>query len=77
MDSALDSLYANWELLQVVPYHSAILPQYTAKTIHSDHVNMTKFASQEDNGYMQVSSELRRWVKGLNPLPGSLPESST
>jgi hypothetical protein len=44
MDSALDSLYANWELLQVVPYHSAILPQYTAKTIHSDHVNMTKFA---------------------------------
>jgi hypothetical protein len=38
---------------------------------------MTKFASPEDNGYMQVSSELRRWVKGLKPLPGSLSEPST
>jgi len=59
--------HANLEPLQVVPHHSAILPQYTARTIHSDHVNMTKFASREDNGYKQVSSELRRWAKGLKP----------
>jgi hypothetical protein len=68
--------HANCELLQVVPKHSAILARYTARTIHSDHVNMTKFANHEDDGYKKISGELRRWVKTLKlqQEPSKLPE---
>lgn len=50
-------------LAQVVPQHSAILPDYTSISIHADHMNMTKFSSAEDPGFVAVHSEIRRWVR--------------
>lgn len=43
--------------------HSAILPSYNAIGIHNNHMNMTKFVSEEDPGYAAVSTELWRWTK--------------
>ncbi|KAI9772504.1 MAG: hypothetical protein M1840_000709 [Geoglossum simile] len=45
----------------VVPLPSAILERYPYKTIHSDHINMTKFEKRDD-GYKKVYIELKRWV---------------
>lgn len=47
----------------IVPMHSAILPSYTQIGIHSNHMDMTKFSSSDDPGYMSVSNELWRWTK--------------
>lgn len=33
--------------------------------IEANHVNMTKFSSSRDNGYIRVSKTLLRWVKEL------------
>jgi hypothetical protein len=45
--------------------HSAILPAYNAIGIRSNHMDMTKFALEEDPGYLAVSSELWRWAKQI------------
>lgn len=45
-------------ILQVVPRASAVVPWVADAepiVIHADHINMTKFASNEDNGYKTVS----------------------
>ena len=47
----------------IVPTHSAILPSYTQIGIHSNHMDMTKFSSSDDPGYISVSNELWRWTK--------------
>ncbi|PSK36144.1 hypothetical protein B9Z65_5959 [Elsinoe australis] len=52
----------------VVPKHSAILPAYTAISIHGDHTGMTKFSDATDTGYQRVSNELWRWVRDVNRL---------
>jgi hypothetical protein len=44
---------------------SAILPAYNSIGIHADHMNMTKFASEDDPGFVSVVREIRRWVKAL------------
>lgn len=46
---------------KVVPKNSATLEQYPYKTIHSDHVRMTRF-KERDSGYSRVSGELKRWI---------------
>jgi hypothetical protein len=65
---------------QVVPRDSAILPGYIPHGIRSNHMDMAKFASTDDPGFLAVCGELRRWTKQLgraatpveNPLsPGS------
>lgn len=43
---------------------SATLERYTYKTIHSDHINMTKFREKDDD-YKKVSIELRRWISDM------------
>ncbi|KAK3896423.1 sesB-related regulatory [Staphylotrichum tortipilum] len=50
---------------QVVPQDSAILPGYIPIGIHSNHMDMTKFASVDDPGFLAVCGELRRWTKQL------------
>lgn len=48
--------------MQVVPRESAVVPGAADAepiVIHADHVNMVKFASEEDNGYKIVSGHLR------------------
>jgi protein SERAC1 len=45
----------------VVPKHSAILTRYGNQGIHANHVDMTKFADRKDQGYQNVSGQLRIW----------------
>ncbi|KAH6686174.1 hypothetical protein F5X68DRAFT_153560 [Plectosphaerella plurivora] len=48
---------------EIVPKHSAILPAYNSIGIHKNHMDMTKFSSAEDPGYLSVSTEILRWVR--------------
>ncbi|KAI9710416.1 MAG: hypothetical protein M1812_007452 [Candelaria pacifica] len=52
---------------EIVPKHSAILPAYNAIGIRANHMDMTKFSDAEDPGYLAVSTELRRWARGIQP----------
>ncbi|KAE8142283.1 hypothetical protein BDV38DRAFT_295081 [Aspergillus pseudotamarii] len=47
----------------VVPQDSAVLPGYVPIGIHSNHMDMTKFSSVDDPGFMAICGELRRWSK--------------
>lgn len=57
--------------IQVVPKDSAILPGYIPIGIHSNHMEMTKFDSEDDPGFRAITGELRRWIKGLTVAPPS------
>lgn len=46
-----------------MPQDSAILPGYTPIGIHSNHMDMPKFANADDPGFVALSGELRRWIK--------------
>lgn len=48
-----------------MPQDSAILPGYIPIGIHGNHMDMTKFASVDDPGFLAVCGELRRWIKQL------------
>ncbi|PGH23622.1 hypothetical protein AJ80_02403 [Polytolypa hystricis UAMH7299] len=52
---------------EVVPKHSAIVPGYISIGIHKNHLEMTKFDDPNDPGFVNISRELRRWVRGLKP----------
>jgi hypothetical protein len=45
-----------------VPSDSAVLPGYTSIGIHYNHMDMTKFGSEDDEGFIAVTGELRRWL---------------
>lgn len=47
---------------------SAILPGYIYVEIHSNHIGMTKFASEDDLGFIAAVGELRRWMKELSTI---------
>ena len=49
-----------------MPQHSAILPAYGSKSIHANHMDMTKFEFADDPGYSDVSTTLWRWKKDLS-----------
>lgn len=46
---------------QVVSKESAILEGYPSITIHANHRNMVKFASDEEDGFQMLLGELVRW----------------
>lgn len=48
-----------------MPQHSAILPAYGSKSIHANHIDMTKFEYMEDSGFVDVSTTLWRWARDL------------
>jgi hypothetical protein len=48
-----------------VPIESAVLAPYAHIGIHRDHQGMARFQSTDDQGFLDVSSELKRWVKDL------------
>jgi hypothetical protein len=51
---------------QVVAKHSAILLGYNPPIgIRANHMDMTRFSSTEDPGFVAVCRELGRWVKGI------------
>ncbi|RKK17486.1 hypothetical protein BFJ65_g7820 [Fusarium oxysporum f. sp. cepae] len=52
----------------VVPQDSAILPGYIPVGIHGDHMGMTKFASQDDPGFVAVCGELQRWAREIDEV---------
>ncbi|KAI9838418.1 MAG: hypothetical protein M1837_002501 [Sclerophora amabilis] len=47
---------------QIVPMYSAVLSRYGNKSIHADHVGMTKFESAQSQGFQDVSGRLWLWV---------------
>lgn len=49
-----------------MPQHSAVLPAYGSKSIHANHIDMTKFESTEDSGFVDVSTTLWRWARDLS-----------
>ncbi|RKK57123.1 hypothetical protein BFJ69_g17567 [Fusarium oxysporum] len=51
----------------VVPKDSAILPGYIPIGIHGNHMDMTKFATTDDPGFVALCGELRRWIRGIEP----------
>ena len=59
-----------------MPFKSAILERYPSKTIHNNHIGMTKF-SERGPDYRKVYLELDRWIKEMKPEPGSTSEPST
>ncbi|CAI4213165.1 unnamed protein product [Parascedosporium putredinis] len=61
----------------IVPKHSAILPAYNAIGIHNNHMDMPKFTSEEDPGYLSVSTEVLRWVREIQKAPPPRPMSSS
>jgi hypothetical protein len=51
----------------VVPQHSAILLGYNPPIgIHRNHMDLTKFFSAEDPGFVTVCRELGRWVRAIS-----------
>lgn len=49
--------------------HSATLPAYMSIGIHANHMGMTKFAADDDPGFVSVAGELWRWTKDLESMP--------
>lgn len=50
---------------QIVSKESASFEGYTAISIHANHRDMVKFATAEDDGFVMVLGELKRWVKQI------------
>jgi hypothetical protein len=48
---------------QVVPKESATRPGCSNIGIHANHSNMTKFEDANDDGFLKVSGELRRYIE--------------
>ena len=49
-----------------MPQDSAILPGYIAIGIRANHMDMTKFDSTDDTGFLAIYGELRRWIKEIS-----------
>ncbi|KXX75211.1 Kinesin light chain [Madurella mycetomatis] len=62
---------------QVVPQHSAVLPGHIVIGIHSNHMDMARFAAKDDQGFTAVCGELRRWVKQISVAEGHYGDSPT
>ncbi|VUC33070.1 unnamed protein product [Clonostachys rosea] len=59
----------------IVPKESATRPGCKSVGIHANHSNMTKFVDADDEGFLNVTGELRRWIEvakqaGSNIRPG-------
>lgn len=50
----------------IVPKHAAIIGGYVSVGIPANHMDMTKFKNSTDLGYVRVSSEIRRWIRGIS-----------
>ena len=61
-------------VLQIVPKHSAILPNCENQSIHSNHKGMVRFSGIDDNGYKMVSGRLRMLAKEVEREPKTTEE---
>ncbi|KAI1629845.1 hypothetical protein EDD37DRAFT_671616 [Exophiala viscosa] len=46
----------------IVTKESATFPGYDPASIHANHRDMVKFASEDDNGFKRVLGDVRRWI---------------
>lgn len=53
---------------EIVPKDSATLDGYTSIGIHANHMDMTKFLSDQDPDYRNVVSELQRFIQPCEQL---------
>ena len=58
---------------KIVPSHSAILSAYQNKSIHGNHMDMTKFTGRNDAGYDSVKGQIWIWVDELQTAPNAKP----
>lgn len=49
----------------IVERSSAIFEGYPPISIHANHAGMVKFSSPADDGFQNVSAQLRRWTKAM------------
>ncbi|KAJ9646982.1 hypothetical protein H2199_001968 [Coniosporium tulheliwenetii] len=47
----------------IVPSHSATMMGFTSVGTHANHMEMTKFGSDDSPGYVKILGELRRWIR--------------
>ncbi|TGO16296.1 hypothetical protein BPAE_0505g00010 [Botrytis paeoniae] len=59
----------------IVTKDSATVGGYEAQEIPADHVDMTKFVSVADAGYVRIRGVLKRWVEALEKT-GKIPPNS-
>jgi protein SERAC1 len=52
----------------IVPKESAILAQYSNASIHANHMDMARFSSEADNGYLSICGVLKDWIDTLEKL---------
>ena len=62
---------------KVVSKESATLEGYNPISIHSNHRDMVKFSSAEDNGFKRLLGELIRWESQIRYLVASQPTQAT
>ncbi|KAJ5391974.1 hypothetical protein N7509_007464 [Penicillium cosmopolitanum] len=80
-DNNLIEIFCFYEELEVegigkiVPNYSAILNNYGNRSIHGNHMQMTRFSGKTDQGYVAVSDQLWAWVETIESR--SLPEPAT
>ncbi|KAH0562316.1 hypothetical protein GP486_002990 [Trichoglossum hirsutum] len=57
--------YEEWPVTgtsEIVPMQSAVLTSYKSIGIPANHIDMTKFTSPQNAGYLAISSEILHWV---------------
>ena len=75
-----DSRYSETDYIKIVPKDSATLDGYISIGIHANHMDMTKFLSDQDPDYRNVVSELQRFIqpcKQLGERPSAFSASPT
>ncbi|KAJ5835667.1 hypothetical protein N7447_001693 [Penicillium robsamsonii] len=58
---------------KIVSDQSAILASCPNRSIHGNHMQMTRFNSPQDPGYMAVSNQLWIWVDGIESQQAPVP----
>lgn len=59
--------------MQIVPDHSAVLSAYPNRSIHGNHMQMTRFTGPRDPGFVAVSDKLWQWVDELETQSQTTP----
>jgi hypothetical protein len=50
--------------------HSAILTAHPHIGIHANHMDMARFSSGDDPGFLSIAGELQRWMQELESSAG-------
>lgn len=61
--------YFTTDSYKIVPKDSATLDRYTSIGIHANHIDMSKFMSDQDPDYRNVLSELQRFIESIPHRP--------